>query len=511
MSHDNTADRYRRAAVVRAAAGQLGLEEAGALLGSALRALGYNEQALNALGEDAVNAGADDVAVLARRLGRGSLATMIEVLFLALPVSRRDAVRAIGGRGVAALQVTGLADVGREVLPRARVVPVRDLLIAGDTFSKGESDAREYVAPFSPTSRICAALTPRRRVRSALDVGTGSGAQALFAARHADRVIATDVNDRALDFTRLNASLNELWNIECRRGGLFEPVGDEQFDLITCNAPYVVSPERRWLYRDAGFEGDELSARVLQGAAARLKDGGFATLNVSWLAAREDEPDERVLEWIDTDTCEAWVLVAWDADPLDHAAGWLSDTSADVDEMGDALDEWTQYLDELGAQWVSEGTVVLHRRGGRRRTVRIDSIDPDLLGVAAEQVTRAFAARGRLSTLTRRDEILNSRLRLDARLQSEQEVDPGQKRRMRAPAVLSLAEGTKSTVETSAGAVEVIGKLDGTATLDTAVQTIARDRGLDDTDALKLRRDAVQLARELLELGALTFAPRVTS
>jgi methylase of polypeptide subunit release factors len=483
----------------------MAFEEAGARLGTALRALGYSEQALNALHEDAANADVEDVAALTRRLRRGSLATMIEALFLAQPVSRRDAVRAIGKRGVAALHATGLADVGSEVLPRARVVPVSDLLIAGDTFSKGDGDAREYVAPFSPTSRICAALTPRGRVRSALDVGTGSGALALFAARHADRVIATDVNDRALEFTRLNASLNGLKNIECRRGGLFEPVGDELFDLITCNAPYVVSPERRWLYRDGGFEGDELSARVLKGAAARLADGGFATLNLSWLAASERAPDERVLEWIDTRTCEAWVLVAWEADPLDHAAGWVSHTSADVDDIGNALDEWTRYLDELGAQWVSEGTVVLHRRPGRRRTIRIDSIEPDLLDVAAEQVARAFAAREQLSRLTRRDRVLESRLRVDAKLQTEQEVDPRQRRPTGVPAVVSIAEGTNSAVETTAGAVEVLRRLDGTVTLETAVRRVARDRRLGDADATKLRRDALRLAHELLELGAVTF------
>jgi len=492
--------------VVETSLPRIVLEEAGARLGKALRGLGYSEDALNALHENALVADVDDVPVLTRRLRRSSLATMIEALFLSRPVSRRDAIRAIGERGVAALHATGLADVGSEVHPRARVIPVSDLLIAGDTFSKGHDDPRHYVAPFSPTSRICAALTPRRRVRSALDVGTGSGAQALFAARHADRVIATDVNDRALDFTRLNACLNGLTNIECRRGSLFQPVGDEQFDLITCNAPYVVSPERRWLYRDAGHEGDELSAQVLKGAAARLVDGGFATLNLSWLAASEDVPDERVLQWIDTSTCEAWVLVAWEADPLDHAAGWVSHTSSDVDEIGNALDEWTQYLDELGAKWVSEGTVVLHRRAGKRRTVRIDSIEPDLLGAAAGQVARAFAARERLSKLTRRDEVLKYRLRLDARLQSEQDVDLRRTRRTRLPAFVSLAEGTNSTVQTTAGAVEVIRELEGTVTLETAVRRVAHDWRLSDADASKLRRDALRLARELLELGAVTFA-----
>jgi hypothetical protein len=237
-----------------------------------------------------------------------------------------------------------------------------------------------------------------------------------------------------------------------------------------------------------------------------LADGGFATLNLSWLAASEDAPDERVVDWIDTSTCEAWVLVAWEADPLDHAAGWVSATSADADEVGNVLDEWTRYFDALGAQWVSEGTVVLHRRGGKRRTVRIDSIEPDLLGVAAEQVARAFAARERLSRLARRDEVLESRLRLDAKLQSEEEVHSRQESRARIPAVVSLAEGTHSAVETTAGAVEVIRTLDGTATLATAVRTVARDRRLGDAEASKLRRDALRLACELLELGAVTFA-----
>ena len=480
--------------------------QAGARLGTALRRLGYSEDALNALAEDAVGADVDDVPVLTRRLRRSSLATMIEALFLARPVSRRDAVRAIGERGVAALQATGLADVGSEVLPLARVIPVGDLLIASDTFSRGREDPSDYVAPFSPTSRICAALTPRRRVRSVLDVGTGNGAQALFAARHANRVIATDVNDRALDFARLNASLNGLNNVQCRRGNLFEPVGDEQFDLITCNAPYVVSPERRWLYRDGGQQGDELSAEVLRGAAARLVDGGFATLTLSWLAESDDAPDDHLLRWIDTDSYEAWVLVAWESDPLDHAAAWGSDTSSDLDELGNVLDDWTQYLDELGAKWVSEGTVVLHRRGGKRRTVRIDSIEPDMLGDAAEQVTRAFAARERLSRMKRRDEVLQARLRLATKLRCEQDVDTRRYERARVPAVVVLAEGTNSTVKTTSGAVEVIRELDGTVTMETAVRTVAHDRRLDAAESSKLRRDALRVARELLELGAVTFA-----
>ena len=402
---------------------------------------------------------------------------------------QRDAVRALGRRGVAALEATGLAEVaGGEVIPRARVVPVDDLLIAGDSYSKGLDDPPDYVASFSPTSRVCAALTPRLRVDSALDVGTGSGAQALFAAQHARRVVATDVNERALEFTRLNAHLNGLTNIECRRGTLFEPVGDEQFDLVTCNAPYVVSPEQRWMYRDGGHMGDELSALIVRGAAARLADGGFATLNVSWLADDEDEPDKRI-EWIDTRSCEAWVLVAWEADPLEHAADWTAEHSHDVTALGHALDEWTRYFDALGARWVSEGTVVLRRRSGRGRTIRIDPIDPDSVGDAADQIERAFAARERLSRLDSREDVLDLRVAVAAPLRLEQELDGRGRPR---GAVVALAEGTESEVETTPEALELVGALDGNKPLRDVVDEAAR-------------REVLKLVRELLELGALTI------
>src|SRR6266480_999821 len=148
------------------------------------------------------------------------------------------------------------------------------------------------------------------------DVGAGNGVHALLAAGHSERVVATDVNPRALAFTELNAALSGLDNVECRRGSLFEPVTGEQFDLITCNAPYVVSPERRWAYRDSGLQADEVSERVVRDAAANLSDGGFATLLVSWLAQDEDEPDERVLECSEETGCDSWILPTCASAPL---------------------------------------------------------------------------------------------------------------------------------------------------------------------------------------------------
>src|SRR6266851_6162535 len=240
-------------------------------LGTSLRRTGYSEDAIHRLlGEDAYSSERADTPAEERRLPDTPLATLVRLLFLQLPVSAEQAEAALGPEGVEALETTGLAQVGRHIDPRVRILPIGKILLASDGFSRDGDDPPDYVATYTPTARVLDSLTPRPRVDRALDVGTGSGIHALLAAQHARHVIATDVNRRAIAYTELNAALNGLRNIECRQGSLFEPVEGEMFDLITCNAPYVVSPERRWAYRDSGFRGDDVTAHVVRSAAAHL-------------------------------------------------------------------------------------------------------------------------------------------------------------------------------------------------------------------------------------------------
>lgn len=471
--------------------------QTGSALGDALRGVGYTEDAItDLLGDDAYAAGPEDVQALVRRLPGSGLGTAIALLFLCEPVTLKDAERALGKDGVAALEAAGLAAVGREVVPRGRVVPLGELLIAASGYSRGAEDPEDYVAAFSPTSRLCDALTPRRPVGRALDVGTGSGAQAILAARHARHVVATDVNPRALELTRLNAQLNGLTNIEVREGSLFDPVEGETFDLIVCNAPYVVSPEQRWTYRDAGGRGDEVSERVVREAARHLNDGGFATVTVSWVARDPDEPDEHVLDWVEKTGCDGWVLVAWEADPLDHASEWNADLASTPGDFGSSLDEWTRYLDELGVGWISEGAVVLHRRPGATGEARVDQVDQDEVDDASDQIERAFAARARLAELEADDDLLDERPWVAAELVLERDVVPGDGRPKIVEARVTLAEGTCSTVETSARALDVLASLDGERTLGEIVDEVAPGGEV----------DALELTRELLELGALELA-----
>ena len=474
-------------------------------LGNALRRLGYSADALDELFEHDESNEREDATVADRRLPRSRLGNAFRALYFQLPSRRDDVLRALGREGVDAAEAIGLADAGERFVARARIMPVDSLLIASDDFPGGDGDnPSDYVAAYTPTSRICDSLTPRRRIERALDVGTGSGVLALLSARHAKHVVATDINERALRYGRLNAALNGLTNVEFREGSLFEPVDGEAFDLITCNAPYVVSPENRWAYRDSGFEGDELSERLVREAADHLADDGFATLMVSWVATDEDEPDDRPLSWAETIDCDSWILPVWGSDVLSHAATWNEPLEDQPREFGNVIDEWTRYLERLGVRWVSEGAIVLHGARDMERTVRVDSLDEDTLEDAAEQVERAFGSRNKLAKL-RSGELLQQRLSIAMPLLLEHELEPRRKRTEVVSTTLQVAGGTGSVIDGPARALELVAMLDGNAPLEDVVKRAAERLRLSEGEIGRLRREVASAARELLELGALRF------
>ena len=136
-----------------------------------------------------------------------------------------------------------------------------------------------------------------------LDLGTGCGIQALRARRFAERVVATDVSERALAFTRLNALLNGVDGIETRLGSLFEPVRGEVFDRVVSNPPFVITPRvagvPEYEYRDAGLAGDDLVAAFVTGVGEVLAPGGTAQLLGNWEYRDGADGVGRVRAWVD--------------------------------------------------------------------------------------------------------------------------------------------------------------------------------------------------------------------
>ncbi len=74
---------------------------------------------------------------------------------------------------------------------------------------------------------------------SVLDMGTGSGVGAIFAARRGARVVAVDINPEAVRCARVNALLNHLEDkIDVRQGDLFAPVAGQRFHMVLFNPPF---------------------------------------------------------------------------------------------------------------------------------------------------------------------------------------------------------------------------------------------------------------------------------
>lgn len=70
------------------------------------------------------------------------------------------------------------------------------------------------------------------RMSRVLEIGTGTGIIGILASRKARMVIATDINQHALQCAIKSIITNKAFNMELREGDLFEPVEDEKFDYI---------------------------------------------------------------------------------------------------------------------------------------------------------------------------------------------------------------------------------------------------------------------------------------
>ncbi len=215
---------------------------------------------------------------------------------------------------------------------------------------------------------------------SALDLGTGCGIVALHLARAgAQRVIATDISERALMMARANARLNGQHDrIEFRLGDLFAPVTGEKFEFIASNPPFVITPRsdrdaaERYEYRDAGMTGDALAERVVREAPAYLEQGGTFLCLANWESPWGTNGLDRVRTWIENAPEESGALGAWvierdRIDPARYAETWARDGGAKPGEpeFEHMMEAW---LEDFAARHITAiglGSIRISRLEGR--------------------------------------------------------------------------------------------------------------------------------------------------
>ncbi|MFC9931207.1 methyltransferase [Streptomyces sp. NPDC127190] len=353
-------------------------------------------------------------------------------------------------------------------------------------------------------STTLAGITVRTPVASALDLGTGSGIQALHAAQHATRVTATDVNPRALHITALTLALSGAPAAELREGSLFAPVrDDETFDLIVSNPPFVISPGARLTYRDGGMGGDDLCRSLVQQAGERLNEGGFAQFLANWQHVAGEDWQDRLRSWVPSG-CDAWIVQREVQDITQYAELWLRDAG---DHRGDPAEYQAHYdawLDEFEARKVKAvgfGWITLRKSGAAEPSVTVEEWPHPVEQPLGDAILAHFE---RLDYLREHDDaaLLASHFRLAAEVVQEQVGLPGAEDPEHV--VLRQNRGMRRATKVDTVGAGFAGVCDGTLSAGRILDAIAQLVG---EDPVLLRDRTPAQIRLLVEQGFLEPAP----
>ncbi len=432
--------------------------------------------------------------------------TLVRLWPLQAPVAAEHAERALPGL-VEPLAAAGFLDrSGGEVRARVDVRPYadegRDWWVVSD-LTPGLDGAPIAVGPdhvlgISSASSSLAQLTVRAPFDRALDLGTGCGVQALHLAEHVRDIVATDVNERALAMTRLNARLNQV-TVDVRGGSLYEPVAGERFDLVVTNPPFVVSPGtgERLVYRDSGLPGDEMVRRVVTGAPEHLVPGGWAQVLANWVHRRGEPWADRVAGWLDDTGCDAWVVQREVADPAEYVELWLKDAGVHGrPDYTERYDGWLAWFEEQGVEGVGFGWLHL-RRVDRDSVVHLEEWPFEVEQPLGPEV--ADRAR-RTDFLAARDDaaLLEERLtvRTDVRQETVGEVGAADPETI----VLRQQRGMRRACRADTVEAGLVGASDGDLTVRQLLHALA---ALLDEEPEALCRERLAGVRELVADGFL--------
>lgn len=202
-----------------------------------------------------------------------------------------------------------------------------------------EFDVDERVlVPRSPMAELIeqrfAPWIEARRVRSVIDIGTGSGciAVACAAVFPRARVDAVDISRDALAVARRNIRKHGLSaRVRALQSDHYAAVGGCVYDIIVSNPPYVGRRELRSLPREyrhepaialaSGTDGLDSARVILREAAEHLRPGGILVLEVGNSATALRRAFRRApFTWLQFERGGGGVLLLTRAQLIAHAA-----------------------------------------------------------------------------------------------------------------------------------------------------------------------------------------------
>ncbi|BEP14937.1 methyltransferase [Acidothermaceae bacterium B102] len=480
------------------------------LLRQALLAAGYTVDGVPTAMSDQAHAalGAGDPAPALRATRDGSpLSTLIRLFLLGRVVAEPACTAALAPLPVASALAMGLLtrqEGGLRALLDVRPYgePGAGWFVVSDMGGRSGPVSRDHVLGVGGASVTLAQATVRSPVGTALDLGTGSGVQALHLSDHAAAVAATDRNPRALHLAAMTGALSGVRGWELLEGDLFAPVAGRRFDLVVSNPPFVVAPEGRFLYRDSGLPGDEVCRRIVAEVPGYLNPGGTAQLLANWLHVRGADWESRLDGWLSGTGCDALVVQRELQDPAEYAALWLRDSGDDHDPEGDLYaslyDDWLAWFALHRVEAIGFGVISLRNNGSDRPVVSLENhmqpVEQPIGPTLGSWLTRAATLRD-LSD----DDLLHTPLAVADDVRLEQRAVPGDGWEVVAQTMLQES-GLRRRAGIDEFGLMLVAGCTGAQTLAGLLDVLATAY---DVDADDLRDDTLPLVRELVRDGYL--------
>ena len=476
-------------------------------LQTALLDAGFTEENVSGLIKRCTtNRGYDLSSLLHLTEGPRRLNRLVRLFVLGQPVPETAIRDALAPFPLEKLMATGLVRIGQsgEVTSQVCILPYGETMTLRDFGADwtGRATRADYVMGVSASSISLALTTVRQQSEEVLDLGTGGGIQAMLAARHARRVIGTDINPRALALARLAMRINGIANVELRQGSMFDPVQGQTFDLIVSQPPFVISPENIKTFRDSGMPGDTFCEQILRRAPDYLREGGWCSIIFSWGHRNDDRWSDRPRTWVEGCGCDGWILRLRADDVFSYAVQWIGGTG-DEGEAPDTqpLGKWLTYYEEMGFEMISTGVAVLHKRMAGKNWVRVDALEKqDAQGPCGPQIQNVFAAETLLRSLPEPGPLLDVRLRLTEEHEMQQTSTLASGAWQIKDTQLVQRRGFAFPCRIDRMSAEFLSLCDGSRTIRSVIESLAQRFSL---DFQRLSEEALPITVRLMRNGYL--------
>jgi len=439
----------------------------------------------------------------ARLLDRTSAPNALNLLlrwfWLAIPQSRALAENFIPADILDLMLQSGLLKAGDgDLLPCAMLLHFDGFLVASDHASALDRKQVEMVLWPNPTSKFLARFAVRRHSRATLDLGTGSGILSLLASRWSDEVVATDLNQRAVDCARFNARLNGVENIQVVAGDCFAPVQGRRFDLILSNPPFFITPQGDYLFCENPMELDGLCRRLVKEAHDYLNEDGYLQMLCEWAQIQGQPWEERVAEWIEKTGCDAWVMKGLTQDPEEYAQQRIKETSENPAHDAAIYAGYMDYYRHRRVEAIHDGLIVMRRREGRN-WVRIEEVPHTPKGgELGPMIESTFAAHTLMQQLEDDENLRALKPRMAPNVRLDQVCVQHQGQWRAETLTLQLISGFPFHMNVQPLVAEFLVTCDGNRTAGEAIDAFASQAN---APVAAVQTECLAIIRKLLERG----------